>query len=152
MVGSGPAGMYAADELLTQTGVTVNVFDKLPTPYGLARAGVAPDHRETRAITALFDRIAATPGFSYFLNVEVGQHLSHSELLGHHHAVLYAVGASGDRRLEVEGAGLPGLAVRPRPSPGSTGTPASPTGGSTSATNGWSSSATATSLWTSPGS
>lgn len=109
VVGSGPAGMYAADELLTQTGVTVNVFDKLPTPYGLARAGVAPDHRETRAITALFDRIAATPGFSYFLNVEVGQHLSHSELLGHHHAVLYAVGASGDRRLEVEGAGLPGV-------------------------------------------
>ncbi|MCB1289039.1 MAG: 4Fe-4S binding protein [Mycobacterium sp.] len=109
VVGSGPAGMYAADELLTQVGVTVNVFDKLPTPYGLARAGVAPDHPDTRAITALFDRIGAGPGFSYYLNVEVGRHLSHTELLAHHHAVLYAVGASGDRRLEVQGAGLPGL-------------------------------------------
>lgn len=108
IVGSGPAGMYAADELLTQSGVRVNVFDKLPTPYGLVRAGVAPDHQSTKAITKLFDRISRAPGFAYYLNVEVGQHLSHEELLAHHHAVLYAVGAPGDRRLDIDGMGLPG--------------------------------------------
>jgi ferredoxin--NADP+ reductase len=108
IVGSGPAGMYAADELLTQPGVRVNVFDKLPTPYGLVRAGVAPDHPRTRAITGLFDRIGGGPGFNYYLNVEVGRHVSHDELLAHHHAVLYAVGAAGDRALEIDGMGLPG--------------------------------------------
>ncbi len=108
IVGSGPAGMYAADELVTQSGVRVNVFDKLPTPYGLVRAGVAPDHQSTKKITRLFDRISAARGFRYFLNVEVGKDLSHFELLKHHHAVLYAVGASGDRRLDIDGMGLPG--------------------------------------------
>ncbi len=108
VVGSGPAGMYAADELLTQSGVAVNVFDKLPTPYGLVRAGVAPDHQSTKSVTALFDRIGDSRRFTYYLNVEVGKHLSHSELLDHHHAVIYAVGASGDRRLDIDGMGLPG--------------------------------------------
>lgn len=108
IVGSGPAGMYAADELLTQSGVRVNVFDKLPTPYGLARAGVAPDHQNTKAITRLFDRIGDARGFTYFLNVDVGRHLSHDDLLEHHHAVIYAVGAAGDRPLDVEGIGMPG--------------------------------------------
>ena len=108
IVGSGPAGMYAADELLTQGGVRVNMFDKLPTPYGLVRAGVAPDHQSTKSVTALFDRIGSTRRFTYHLNVEVGKHLSHADLLDHHHAVIYAVGASGDRRLEIDGMGLPG--------------------------------------------
>lgn len=108
VVGAGPAGIYAADELLTQDGVRVNVFDKLPTPYGLVRAGVAPDHQSTKSITRLFDRISRTRGFSYFLNVEVGRHLSHAELLAHHHAVIYAVGAPGDRRLTIDGMGMPG--------------------------------------------
>ena len=57
IVGSGPAAMYAADELLTQRGVRVNVFEKLPTPYGLVRAGVAPDHQSTKRVTKLFDKI-----------------------------------------------------------------------------------------------
>ena len=108
IVGSGPAGMYAADELLTQSGVRVNVFDRLPTPYGLVRAGVAPDHQRTKSITTLFDRISSDRRFTYYLNVEVGQQVSHSDLLAHHHAVIYAVGASGDRRLDIEGIGLPG--------------------------------------------
>lgn len=108
IVGSGPAAMYAADELLTQQGVRVNVFEKLPTPYGLVRAGVAPDHQTTKRITWLFDRIAAKRGFTFNLNVEVGEHLSHAELLEHHHAVLYAVGAPNDRRLDIEGMALPG--------------------------------------------
>ncbi len=108
IVGSGPAAMYAADELLTQRGVRVNLFEKLPTPYGLVRAGGAPDHQSTKRVTRLFDKIAARPGLRMFLNVEVGKHLSHADLLEHHHAVLYAVGAPDDRRLDIEGMGLPG--------------------------------------------
>jgi ferredoxin--NADP+ reductase len=108
IVGSGPAAMYAADELLTQTGVRVNVFEKLPTPYGLVRGGVAPDHQSTKRVTRMFDRIAKRRGFGFYLNVEVGTHLSHAELLAHHHAVVYAVGAPNDRRLDVDGMGLPG--------------------------------------------
>src|ERR1700757_1965120 len=108
IVGSGPAAMYAADELLTQHGVRVNVFEKLPTPYGLIRAGVAPDHQTTKRVTKLFDRIARRREFRFYLNVEVGKHLSHDDLLAHHHAVIYASGAPNDRRLEIDGMGLPG--------------------------------------------
>ncbi len=108
IVGSGPAAMYAADELLIQHGVRVNVFEKLPTPYGLVRAGVAPDHQNTKRVTRLFDRVAGHRRFRFYLNVEVGKHLSHADLLAHHHAVLYAVGAPDDRRLEIEGMDLPG--------------------------------------------
>ena len=108
IVGSGPAAMYAADELLTQHGVRVNVFERLPMPYGLVRAGVAPDHQSTKRVTRLFDRIAGRRGFRFYLNVEVGTHLAHDELLAHHHAVVYAVGAPNDRRLDIDGMGLPG--------------------------------------------
>jgi ferredoxin/flavodoxin---NADP+ reductase len=108
IVGSGPAAMYAADELLTQKGVRVNVFEKLPTPYGLVRAGVAPDHQSTKRMTRLFDKVTRLPGFTFFLNVEVGADVSHAELLAHHHAVLYAVGAPNDRRLDIAGMGLAG--------------------------------------------
>ena len=111
IVGSGPAAMYAADELLTQHGVQVNVFEKLPTPYGLVRAGVAPDHQTTKRVTTLFDRIADKRGFTFFLNVEIGEHVSLAELSEHHHAVLYAVGAPTDRRLDIEGMDLAGNAT-----------------------------------------
>jgi len=111
IVGSGPAAMYAADELLTQHGVRVNVFEKLPTPYGLVRAGVAPDHQSTKKVTQLFDRVTRHRHFRYYLNVEIGRHLSHADLLAHHHAVLYAVGAPDDRRLDIGGIGLPGTAT-----------------------------------------
>ncbi|CDO07190.1 4Fe-4S dicluster domain-containing protein [Mycolicibacterium cosmeticum] len=111
IVGSGPAAMYAADELLTQRGVRVNVFEKLPTPYGLVRAGVAPDHQSTKRVTRLFDRMARQPGFTFFLNVEIGKHLTHADLLEHHHAVLYAVGAPNDRRLDIDGMDLTGTAT-----------------------------------------
>jgi ferredoxin/flavodoxin---NADP+ reductase len=108
IVGSGPAAMYAADELLTQHGVRVNVFEKLPAPYGLVRAGVAPDHQTTKRVTQLFDRIARRREFRFFLNVEIGKHLSRDDLLAHHHAVVYAVGAPNDRRLDIDGMDLPG--------------------------------------------
>ncbi|WP_280454663.1 FAD-dependent oxidoreductase [Nocardia brasiliensis] len=108
IVGSGPSAMYAADELLTQPDVAVTVFDRLPVPYGLARHGVAPDHAKTRKVSELFDIISAQPGFASYLNVEVGAHVSHNELLDHFHAVIYAVGASADRKLGVPGEGLAG--------------------------------------------
>ena len=108
IVGSGPAAMYAADELLTQHGVRVNVFERLPTPYGLVRAGVAPDHQTTKRVTKLFDKVTRLAGFTFYLNVEVGSDLTHDELLAHHHAVLYAVGAPNDRRLDIDGMELPG--------------------------------------------
>jgi ferredoxin--NADP+ reductase len=108
IVGSGPAAMYAADELLIQKGVRVNVFERLPTPYGLVRAGVAPDHQSTKRVTRLFERIAGHRRFRFYLNVEIGKHLSHADLLAHHHAVLYAVGAPDDRRLDIGGMGLSG--------------------------------------------
>jgi ferredoxin--NADP+ reductase len=108
IVGSGPAAMYAADELLTQRGVRVNVFEKLPTPYGLVRAGVAPDHQTTKRVTQLFDRIARRREFRFYLNVEVGKQLTHDDLLAHHHAVIYASGTPTDRRLDIDGMNLTG--------------------------------------------
>ncbi|BBY19569.1 FAD-dependent oxidoreductase [Mycolicibacterium litorale] len=111
IVGSGPAAMYAADELMTQRDVRVTMFERLPTPYGLVRAGVAPDHQSTKRVTRLFDHVAAHRDLRMYLNVEVGMHLSHADLLAHHHAVLYAVGAPTDRRLHIDGMGLPGTAT-----------------------------------------
>lgn len=108
IVGSGPSAMYAADELLTQPGVKVDVYDKLPQPHGLARLGVAPDHEKTRQVSRLFDQISAQAGFTFHLGVEVGKDVTHEQLMEDHHAVIYAVGASRDRELTIPGADLPG--------------------------------------------
>ncbi|MGH8883527.1 MAG: 4Fe-4S binding protein, partial [Stackebrandtia sp.] len=108
IVGSGPSAMYAADELLTQPEISVTVFDRLPVPYGLARHGVAPDHTRTRQVSRLFDVISAQPRFGSYLNLTVGEDISHTELLNHFDAVIYAVGASTDRKPGLPGAGLPG--------------------------------------------
>lgn len=111
IVGSGPAALYAADELLKRPGAQVNVFDRLPTPHGLVRAGVAPDHQTTKTIEGLFRQIEDQDGFSYFLNVDIGAEVSHAQLAAHHHAVIYATGASLDRRLGIAGEDLPGSAT-----------------------------------------
>lgn len=108
VVGSGPAALYTADELLKRAGVEVTVIDRLHAPYGLVRAGVAPDHPETRAITGLFRTIEDQPGFDYLLGLDVGSDVTHDDLLQHHHAVVYAAGASRDRTLGVPGESLPG--------------------------------------------
>ncbi|KQZ66329.1 FAD-dependent oxidoreductase [Nocardioides sp. Root151] len=108
VVGAGPAAMYAADELLKNPGVKVDVFDRLPTPYGLVRAGVAPDHQDTKLVTKLFRAIEEQPGFRYVLNVEIGRDLSHDDLARSYHGVVYAVGASADRALGVPGEDLAG--------------------------------------------
>ncbi|MFT4262518.1 MAG: FAD-dependent oxidoreductase [Nocardioides sp.] len=108
IVGAGPAGLYAADELLKHPEITVDVYDRLPTPYGLVRFGVAPDHQHTKQVQKLFKKIERQPGFRYFLNVEVGADLSHEDLATHYHAVIYTVGAASDRALAVPGDDLPG--------------------------------------------
>lgn len=108
IVGAGPAALYAADELLKRPHTRVTVIDRLPTPYGLVRAGVAPDHPDTRTITDLFGSIEQQPGFYYALGVEVGTDITHAELAANHHAVLYATGASHDRAMGIEGEDLPG--------------------------------------------
>ncbi|MDN5857121.1 MAG: FAD-dependent oxidoreductase [Pseudonocardia sp.] len=115
IVGSGPAAMYAADELLTVPGARIEVYERLDRPYGLARWGVAPDHERTRAVSELFDVITRQDGFELHLGVEVGGSApgdsTHEQLLADHDAVLYAVGAAADRRLDVPGVGLPGTAT-----------------------------------------
>ncbi|KAA9156756.1 4Fe-4S dicluster domain-containing protein [Amycolatopsis acidicola] len=110
IVGSGPAACYAAEELLTRRGleVEVHMFERLPVPWGLVRFGVAPDHQSTKAVTKSFGRTITRKGLHLHLNVEVGTHVTHEELLASHHAVLYAVGAPRDRRLGVPGEDLPG--------------------------------------------
>ncbi|RDI24863.1 ferredoxin--NADP+ reductase [Rhodococcus sp. AG1013] len=108
IVGSGPAACYAAIELTARPRVEVDMFDRLPTPYGLVRAGVAPDHPGTKGVADVFRSAMSKRTVQCHFNVEVGQHVSHDELLAHHHAVIYAVGAASDRRLGVPGEDLPG--------------------------------------------
>ncbi|MGO4649142.1 FAD-dependent oxidoreductase [Nocardia sp. 2YAB30] len=108
IVGAGPAACYAADELLRRADVEIEMFDRLPTPWGLVRAGVAPDHPGTKTVSSMFESAFRRETLQYYLNVEVGTDISHDELLQHHHAVIYAVGASTDRRLGVPGEDMPG--------------------------------------------
>jgi ferredoxin--NADP+ reductase len=110
IVGSGPAGAYAAEQLLAADGfeATVDVFEKLPTPWGLVRAGVAPDHPKIKAVTRRYEKTAAKEGFRFFGNVEVGRDISVQDLRDHYHAIVYAFGAAGDRRLGIPGEDLPG--------------------------------------------
>ncbi|MGV9613721.1 FAD-dependent oxidoreductase [Nocardia xishanensis] len=108
IVGAGPAACYAADELMRRCDVEVEMFDRLPTPWGLVRAGVAPDHPGTKTVSGMFESAFRREAFQYYLNVEVGTHISHEELLQHHHAVIYAVGAASDRHMNIPGEDLPG--------------------------------------------
>ena len=108
IVGAGPAAFYAAEELVKHSAIKVDMFDRLPTPYGLVRAGVAPDHPSTKGVEKTFAATAAKRTFEYYLNVEVGKHLDHDELLDHYGAVIYAHGASTDKHLGIDGEDLPG--------------------------------------------
>ena len=113
IVGSGPAGFYAAGQLLgdKERTVRVEMFDRLATPWGLVRAGVAPDHPNIKAVTRVYEKTARKEGFRFHGNVEVGRDVSHEELAAHHHAVLYATGSPTDRRLGIPGEDLPGSAA-----------------------------------------
>jgi ferredoxin--NADP+ reductase len=107
VVGSGPAGFYAADYLL-EAGVQVDLLERLPTPWGLVRLGVAPDHPELKTASRVFEKTASKDGFRFFGNVEVGKDVTHDELLRLYDAVVYTVGAQTDRRLGIPGEELPG--------------------------------------------
>jgi ferredoxin--NADP+ reductase len=110
IVGSGPAGFYAAGQLLSAKDLhaEVEMFDKLATPWGLVRAGVAPDHPNIKAVSRVYEKTAKREGFRFHGNVEVGTDVSHEELAAHHHAVIYATGSPTDRRLGIPGEDLPG--------------------------------------------
>src|SRR5260221_12780666 len=110
VVGSGPAGFYAAGALLAAEDqpVDVDLIERLPTPWGLVRLGVAPDHPKLKTVSRAFERIAERPGFRFLGNVEIGRDLTHEELVGLYDAVVYAVGAQSDRRLGIPGEDLPG--------------------------------------------
>jgi ferredoxin--NADP+ reductase len=109
IVGSGPAGFYAAEALQKSApGVSIDLFERLPTPFGLVRGGVAPDHPKIKSVTRVFERIASHPGFRFFGNVQIGRDITATELREHYDAVLYAVGAESDRHLGIPGEHLPG--------------------------------------------
>jgi len=109
VVGSGPAGFYAAASLLrADVPVEVDLIERLPTPWGLVRLGVAPDHPKIKSVSRAFEKTALQPGFRFLGNVEVGRDVQHDELLEHYDAVVYAVGAQSDRRMGIPGEDLPG--------------------------------------------
>jgi ferredoxin--NADP+ reductase len=109
VVGSGPAGFYAAASLsASDLDVQVDMIERLPTPWGLVRLGVAPDHPNIKAVSRAFERTAADPAFRFFGNVEVGKDVTHEELRERYDAIVYSVGAQTDRRLGIPGEDLPG--------------------------------------------
>jgi ferredoxin--NADP+ reductase len=110
VVGAGPAGFYVAEHLLRRPDVVVelDMFDRLPTPFGLVRLGVAPDHQKIKAVTAAFDKVAAHPRFRFFGGVELGKDLTVGDLRVHYHQIVYATGAQTDRRMGIPGEDLLG--------------------------------------------
>jgi ferredoxin--NADP+ reductase len=109
IVGTGPSGFYAAEHLLKRhSQIEIDLFDRLPTPYGLVRGGVAPDHQKIKAVTRVYEKIAANPAVRFYGHVTIGRDLTRDNLLQHYHAVIYAIGAPNDRNLGVPGEQLPG--------------------------------------------
>ena len=108
VIGSGPAGFYAAEALFKRTDATadVDVFARLPTPYGLVRGGVAPDHPKIKSVTRVFAATAARPTFRFLGNVQLGRDVSVEELRRHYHQIVYATGNEADRRLGIPGEGI----------------------------------------------
>ncbi len=110
IVGAGPAGFYAAEHLLRQDrlAVEVDMLDRLPTPFGLVRYGVAPDHQKIKAVTAAFDKTASHPRFRFFGNVELGRHVGVADLRDYYDQIVYTTGAQTDRRMGIPGEDLGG--------------------------------------------
>src|ERR1700757_3880292 len=114
IVGSGPSGFFAAASLLKaadaseDVDVAVDMLEMLPTPWGLVRSGVAPDHPKIKSISKQFEKIAEDPRFRFFGNVVIGEHVSAAELAERYDAVIYAIGAQSDRSLKIPGEDLAG--------------------------------------------
>ncbi len=110
VIGAGPTGFYAADHLLRQKDVSVSVdlYDRLPTPFGLVRGGVAPDHQKIKSVTRVFDKVAANPAFRFFGHVEVGKDVTVEELQAYYHQIFFATGAQADRSMGIPGEDLAG--------------------------------------------
>src|SRR5688572_3779759 len=102
VIGAGPAGFYACEKLLA-AGFEVDLYDALPTPFGLVRAGVAPDHPNIKAVTRVYEKTAAKPGFRFYGGVALGDDITREELLDRYHVVVYAVGTRDDNRLGIPG-------------------------------------------------
>lgn len=105
IVGAGPSGFYAAGGLLQQKdyAVSIDMFDRLPAPFGLVRYGVAPDHQKIKSVTRIFDRTASDPRFRFFGNIGFGEDITHQDLRAHYDQIVYAVGAQSDRKLGIPG-------------------------------------------------
>jgi ferredoxin--NADP+ reductase len=121
IVGSGPAGFYAAEHLMKRSPgpdgpgreveeplVVVDMFDRLPTPFGLVRAGVAPDHPKIKSVIRVYEKTAARDGFRFFGNVDIGRELEVADLAARYNAIVYAYGTATDRHLGIPGEDLPG--------------------------------------------
>ena len=109
IVGSGPSGFYAAEALMkAEPQVHVDMFDRLPTPFGLVRGGVAPDHPKIKSVTRVYDKIAGNPGFAFWGNVSVGRDVAIEELAAFYDAIIFASGAETDNRLGIPGEDLKG--------------------------------------------
>lgn len=108
VIGSGPSGFYAADHLLKNKDyeIHVDMYERLPTPFGLVRGGVAPDHAKIKSVTKLYTRIANHERFTFYGNVEFGKDVTRAELAKHYHAFVYAVGAQTDKKLGIPGEDL----------------------------------------------
>ncbi len=110
VIGSGPSGFFTAEAILKQMPkAKVDIFERLPTPFGLVRYGVAPDHPRIKSVSAGFERIADMPQVRFFGNVKVGEDISREDLLSHYHSVVYATGGSQSRPLYIPGADNPNI-------------------------------------------
>jgi ferredoxin--NADP+ reductase len=107
VIGAGPAGFYACDQLLG-AGFEVDLLDTLPTPFGLVRSGVAPDHPKIKTVTRAYEKTARKPGFRFYGGVTLGEHVTRAQLLERYHAVVYAFGTTDDNRLGIPGEDRPG--------------------------------------------
>ena len=150
----GRSGFYAAGHLLKSKShpdlcVQVDMFDRLPTPWGLVRAGVAPDHPNIKAVSRVYEKTAEHPEFRFYGNVELGRDLSHEDLTARYHAVIYAVGAQTDRRMGIPARTFPGAGPPPSSWPGTTAIPTTATSSSTSPPSApwWSATATWPPTW-----
>ncbi len=109
IIGAGPAGFYAAETLLKKRDIvlTIDIINRFPTPFGLVRDGVAPDHQSIKAVIRVFDKVLADPRVRFFGNVTYGVDIHHKEVKQFYDQIIYAVGAQADRHMGIPGEELP---------------------------------------------